>query len=1307
MVARRIVLRWTLALVAALVLVPVGAVALVAWFGVRVEAAPWRAQLAAAATAALGRRVTLEGPVELTLGRRSAVRIGGIAIANPPGFGDAELARLGDVSAQVDLLPALRGRLRIHSLEAENVQLRLERAADGRVNWDLGALLGGDDADADADDARPVMVRLRRLALRDVAVEYRVAGAERGRYFALDELVGEAPWNAPVTMTLRGRVEKKFSYRLALQGGPARALYRAGEPWPFTVDFEFVDTRLHATGSFDAATGTTNAEVGLGTADLAELERLLEIELPRLGMTAVAAVVAQRGRAVDLDIVRGTVGDSALTGRLRVDVAAERPRVAGELAIATFDLRPFLGGAAATADAPRGFAALERQPLDLGALGAFDADVAVAIGRWLGLPGDVRDARLALKLSEGKLQTPLQATVAGVPLAGRLDVDAAGGAPAIALELGARNSPLGGLAEMLTGLSGLDGTLGRFDLRLAGRGDTLGALVRSLEARVAAVDARLTYGNVAGGRPVELDLATLDVTLPRGAALRGSARGALRGAPITAELRGEALATALRAGRSPFELTLRGAGASARIAGAIAHPGAASATAIDFRLEGRRAGDLAAWLGTAPESSAPVALRGRYRTSGVDWHLEDFKLTLGASELAIDAQTSGGARPFVIAAVRSPLIDVPELRSVFAGQKSSPAARRTEIDLPILPRGIDLTDADIGVGIERVALGRGDVVNLGLAARIRSGRMEGSPFGATYAGAPFGGTVALDLRGELPEAALAMSAEKVAVGKLLQALKIADDLDATADALTVELRGRGSRLSELVERSSFAARLDGGELSVRGPRNRAVATVRVAEATVAAEPGRPVAVRVDGTLDDVPVAIRVATGTLADFARDTEHVPFSLTAEAAGTRLALDGRVTLPASEATADLKLVLSGERLDSLDRLTRTSLPPWGPWSIAGPLRVTPTAYEVPELAVEVGASRLTGEARLDLGGDKPRLDLQVRAPRVQLDDFRLAGWSAFAARPAPDDADLDALRAKAKDIAAQTEALASARVLRAFDAYVDVEVAEVLSGADRLASGWLRLQLANGRLLLGPAEVNAPGGTARFTGAYEPSARDVTVALGAYVERFDYGVLARRVRPDAGAEGLVSLELGLAGRAPALSEFMAHANGHIDVAVWPRNLSSGVFDLWAVNVFHALLPQVDPSAGPRVNCAYARFDLRDGKLADDGLLIDTSRIRVNGRGRVDFADDTLAFRFEPRAKEPQPFSLATPIEVTGTLTDFHVGPSVGDALATVPRFLGSLILAPLAALGMEIVPRDGRDVCTDPLGAPRAAPAATGTR
>ena len=1304
MPARRTALRWTLAVVAALVLVPVGAVALIAWLGVLVDAGPWRATVAGVASEAFGRRVTLEGPVELSLGLRSALRIAGIRIANPPGFSEPEFASLGDVSAEVDLLPALRGRLRIHSLAAENVRLRLERAADGRFNWDFGALLGVADEGAEAaPETGPgpaVAVRIRRLALRNLAVEYRDAGSQRSRYFDLDELVGDAPWNTALRMTVRGRVEKKFPYRLTLQGGPARALYRAGEPWPFEIDFEFVDTRLHATGSTDTGTGETRADVGLGTANLAELERLLEIRLPRLGMTAVAAVIAHRGQALDVDIVRGVVGDSELTGRLRVDATAPRPRVTGELAIATFDLRPFLGGAPAAAAKPLTFGELENQALGVRALGALDADVAVAIGRWLGLPADVRDARLRLRIADGKLQAPVRATIAGVPLTGRLDLDAAAGVPAVALELGARNSPLGNLAELLTGLRGVAGTLGRFDLRLAGRGETVGALARNVQARVTAAAAKLTYGNVAGGRPVELALDALDVAIPRGGTLRGSARGALLGVAVTAQIRGGDLVTTLREARSPIELTLQGAGANARIAGAIAHPDAPGGTDVEFRLQGR-AGDLAQWLGTTPGASAPVALQGRYRVAGEAWHLDDFKLALGASELAIDAHATGsGASALIVAAVRSPLIDLPELQRLFPARASTPAASRTEIDVPILPKGIDLADADIGVGIERVALGRGELANVGVAARVRAGRMGPSPFGATFAGTPFGGTVALDLRGEVPEAALTMSAEKVALGKVLQALRIVDGLDASVDLLAVELNGRGSRLLELLERSSFAATLRGGQIRVRGPRRRVIADIRLAEATAAAAPGRPVAVRLDGALDRIPVGIRIASGTLGDFAQDSKHVPFSLTAEAAGTRLALDGRVTLPASEATADLKLVLSGERLDSLNRLARTALPPWGPWSLAGPLRITTTAYDVPELAVAVGASRLTGAGRLDLGGDKPRLDLSVRSPRLQLDDFRLAGWSAFDAAPAAGDADLEALRAKVKEAATQTEALASARVLSRFDGYLDVEVSEVLSGADRLGSGRLRLQLENGRLLLGPAEVNAPGGTARLAGAYTPSEHDVQVALGAYVERFDYGILARRIRPDAGAEGLVSLELELAARAPALSAVMAHANGRIDFAVWPRNLSSGAFDLWAVNVFLALLPELDPSTASRVNCAFGRFDLRAGKLSEEALLIDTSRIRVTGRGGVDFADETLAFRFEPRAKEPQPFSLATPVEVTGTLTDFRVGPSPVDVLATVPRFLGSLILAPLGALGVELVPRDGRDVCADPLRASRAA-------
>jgi uncharacterized protein involved in outer membrane biogenesis len=846
---------------------------------------------------------------------------------------------------------------------------------------------------------------------------------------------------------------------------------------------------------------------------------------------------------------------------------------------------------------------------------------------------------------------------------------------------------------VITGLPGIDGTLGRFELKLAGRGETLGALARDLELKLAVAQAKLTYGNVAGGRPVELALDTLDVSIPRGKRLGGTARGALAGERVTAELRGGDVPAMLRTASSPIDLQVRGAGATLSLAGILARPEATRGTDLAFRVEGRRAGDLARWLGTAPGVNAPLSIRGRARVESDEWHLDGLALKFGRSEIVVDAHRTGiGRQPIIIAAVRSPLIDVPELEGLFPAGAPQPGTAAT-VEVPILPHGIDLADADIGIGLERVVFARGDLANAGFGLRLRGGRMEPSPFGAAFAGVPFAGTVALDLRSESPELAVAMGAENVDLGAMLRTMKLAEDFDAAVDALRVQVLGRGRRLGELLERSSIEARLEGGAWRIRGPDRRVLAQIRLKEAYASAPPGKPVTVRVDGALDDTPVAIRVTSGTLADFGPAAKFAPFSATAEAAGARLALDGRVALPVSQATAVLKLDLSGAKLDSLNALAGTQLPPWGPWSVSGPVRVTPTAYEVPDLDVRVGSSRLGGRARIDLARERPRLEMRVTAPRVQLDDFKLDGWSPVEGRSAAP-ASAAALRDQAKGAASRAQALASAEVLARFDADLDVAVTEVLSGADRMGDGRLRAQVTEGRLFLGPAEVNIPGGTVRLSVLYEPSAAGVRLRTGAYVENFDYGILARRLKPGTNAQGRLSMNVELGSRAPALAKVMEHANGRIDVAVWPKQLSSGVFDLWAVNVFLALLPAVDPSDEPVVNCVVARFNLRDGKLTDDAILIDTSRMRVTGKGGADFRDETLAFRLQPQAKAAQFFSLATPVDVTGTLTDFSVGPSVGDVLLTLGRFFGSVVVVPFQWLTEGPIPRDGADVCTDPL-------------
>ena len=85
-----------------------------------------------------------------------------------------------------------------------------------------------------------------------------------------------------------------------------------------------------------------------------------------------------------------------------------------------------------------------------------------------------------------------------------------------------------------------------------------------------------------------------------------------------------------------------------------------------------------------------------------------------------------------------------------------------------------------------------------------------------------------------------------------------------------------------------------------------------------------------------------------------------------------------------------------------------------------------------------------------------------------------------------------------------------------------------------------------------------------------------------------------------------------------------------MWPTELRSGVFSIWSSNLLLTLLPLIDPGGRPQVNCIVGRFDLKQGKLSDDKILIiDTTAVRIRGAGQADLASEELGFVFRPRAK------------------------------------------------------------------------------
>jgi hypothetical protein len=323
-----------------------------------------------------------------------------------------------------------------------------------------------------------------------------------------------------------------------------------------------------------------------------------------------------------------------------------------------------------------------------------------------------------------------------------------------------------------------------------------------------------------------------------------------------------------------------------------------------------------------------------------------------------------------------------------------------------------------------------------------------------------------------------------------------------------------------------------------------------------------------------------------------------------------------------------------------------------------------------------------------------LSVTAPSIQLDDFPLP--ERLTEEPSPA-LTADGVRATARGAARRTDRLLNAEVLRRFDTYLEVDVDEVLSGRDHLAQGHLRIQVIDGRLYLGPAQVSLPGGTLTLAMAYDPTAPDVDLKAGAYIERFDYSILARRLHQPEGVRGLLSANVEIAGRAPSLEQIMLDADGKIDFAIWPEEVRGGTFNLWSVNLVNlllAVLPVIDPGGESQVNCIVGRFDLKEGVVSDDKILIDTTRVRVRGAGSANLRTEVLDFVFRPRAKGLALFRLQNPLRVTGTLTDYNIGIDRRDLIPSTLRMLASPIIVPWEWLTQGPLPRDGADVCTDPL-------------
>lgn len=503
-----------------------------------------------------GRDLVISGPVSLALLPSPGVTISGVTLSDGPGQ-TGTLLSVDRVSAQVSLGELLSRRVHVRRVVLSAPVLALRVDARGRRNWDFAAL--------EAPASGPVRyAQLRGPVMRDTApasgsaafdvapIREALAQAlpgevriERGTLSYRDQRSGEAldvtsidleaaatrldaPVDAKGTFTLRGQplayTVRISSLDAALTSSSADLVVKADGP-PLSADYAGKLALTPAGPQIDGRLSLKAASVpALGL----WLGRPVAMDGP--------ADFAFSGRVA---LARGQLSlpdfDSALAGRpvkgaVAVDFNPRRPKIKGQLQVASLDLGALLlrhpsdappPAGTAPSSAPkadpigdilrqqqqrtpqvRGFTQRKGGPrdwsderLDVRLLSLVDADLRIAAGQVLHHDLKTGPGRVAITLTDRNLRVDLEdLSLYGGRGRGVATVDAAAAIPAMSLNLTLENVSAGPLLKDAAEFEWLDGRTSA-TVALAGQGFSERELVETLSGTV---DLRTINGQLSG-----------------------------------------------------------------------------------------------------------------------------------------------------------------------------------------------------------------------------------------------------------------------------------------------------------------------------------------------------------------------------------------------------------------------------------------------------------------------------------------------------------------------------------------------------------------------------------------------------------------------------------------------------------------------------------------------------------------------------------------------------------------------------------------------------------------------------------------
>ena len=448
----------------------------------------------------------------------------------------------------------------------------------------------------------------------------------------------------------------------------------------------------------------------------------------------------------------------------------------------------------------------------------------------------------------------------------------------------------------------------------------------------------------------------------------------------------------------------------------------------------------------------------------------------------------------------------------------------------------------------------------------------------------------------------------------------------------------------------------------------------------APDPTTPVTVAAAGTyagsFEKLPLHLTATVGPLAELRNPEEPYPVKLDGSFGTVNLAIDGAVKEPLDFNGLDLRLSLSGKKLDTLASALGVPMPELPDFRGTSELTGGNGDFAIKSLTIALGKSDLEGGLAIDTNSRVPHVEANLTSRKIDLADFDgLVGGKpahSSAAKPAPPPSDTRLI----PNVPISVKKLPGINIDLSF--YGTRIVSTTGLPFDAVALG---LKLANGEITLDPLRFHTAKGDVALNAHFTPFTQDSPPKLGAKidVQHVDLKELLRNSSSSILREtaGIVGGFVKIDTTGVSMREFLQRMNGDAGFFMQNGELSELAQQLAPIDVLGSLGVLAIGDRPQPINCLVTRFDIKKGVATATTLLFDTANTTVAGAGNVNFADETLYLTLDPKNKHFAPVSLRTPVDIEGTFKkpSFHL--HLGGLAARLGAAAGLGVLFPPAAL------------------------------